>query len=116
MSPKTVAIALAVGSVALGALALFSIGPVAFVPMMFDAPGSTENPGSIALALSVATFPLTGILAIALAWIAYGLARWGGFAVLYPWACAALLLPVLNVAAAALAIAGLNVANGGRLN
>lgn len=40
-----------------------------FTPFLFDAPGSTEQPGTVTLALSVIAFAPTCWLAIALSWL-----------------------------------------------
>ena len=41
-------------------------------PMMFDAPGSMENPAAWINALSIVSFPCLCIVSIATVWIVYG--------------------------------------------
>jgi hypothetical protein len=52
--------------------------PAMMSPMMFDSPGSTSNPVTIGLAISVAVFPLFCLAAAALPWLLrhWSLAKW----------------------------------------
>jgi ABC-type Fe3+ transport system permease subunit len=44
-------------------------------PMMFDAPGSTDNPAILALFFSVIAFPLACIVGVLAGWIAFARKR-----------------------------------------
>jgi len=57
---------------------LAAILPALMSPMMFDAPGSTANPVTIALAISVALLPLVCLVAAGLPWLLrhWPLAKW----------------------------------------
>ena len=57
---------------------LGGILPAMMSPMMFDSPGSTSNPVTVALAISVAVFPLFCLAAAALPWLLrhWSLAKW----------------------------------------
>jgi small-conductance mechanosensitive channel len=59
-------------------LGLGGILPAMMSPMMFDSPGSTSNPITIGLAISVALFPLVCLAAALLPWIVrhWRLAKW----------------------------------------
>jgi hypothetical protein len=59
-------------------IGLGAIFPALMSPMMFDSPGSTSNPVTVALAISVAVFPLFCLVAAALPWILrhWSLAKW----------------------------------------
>ncbi|NJN62970.1 MAG: hypothetical protein HC795_16945 [Coleofasciculaceae cyanobacterium RL_1_1] len=57
-------------SAAWTASAVLSIRSVMMTPMLFDAPGSSENAIVITLALSIVTFPVVCALAIAVSWAA----------------------------------------------
>ena len=46
-----------------------------FSPMMFDAPGTTENPYIVTLFWSVVSFPFVMIGALNIAWIAFAMRR-----------------------------------------
>jgi hypothetical protein len=81
-------------------LAMFSV-------MMFDAPGSENNPGTIALFFSTSTFPLVCLLSIASSWILYRRQR-------FTIACWLACLPLLNVIADVAAIVWLEVYCGGQ--
>jgi len=62
-------------------------------PMLFDAPGTSQNAIVITLALSIVTFPLVCGLAIALSWAALYI-RSAALAI------AGTLLPLANIAVA----------------
>ena len=69
----------------------------AFSVMIFDAPGSTENPGAILLFLSFVSFPPACAVAIVLAWRLYSSNRLRG-------ACWSTLLPLVSPLLAAFAV------------
>jgi hypothetical protein len=75
--------------------------------MMFDAPGSTENPAVILLFSSVVGFPLACIVAVIAAWIAIARARDRGALWLS-------LLPVLPIVSGVVALVWLQVRYGGQ--
>jgi hypothetical protein len=75
---------------------LLAIFPAILTPMMFDAPGSTSNPITVGLAVSVAAFPLVCLAGAVLPWLLrhFSFAKW------------LFLLPVLDIGViAAFAIA-----------
>ena len=76
-------------------------------PMLFDAPGSDSNPPVLLLFGSLVAFPLTCILGIALAWIAYVRHRDRGAMWLS-------LLPILPILTGIAALVWLEVSNGGQ--
>lgn len=76
--------------------------------MMFDSPGSTEQPGTVTLALAVVAFPFSCWLAIVLSWILFFLRRW-----VASLACTA--LPLLPVAVGAGAWVWIDVVQKGSL-
>jgi uncharacterized BrkB/YihY/UPF0761 family membrane protein len=73
---------------------------------MFDAHGATENPATILLFLSFFSLPAVLLTATILAWLFYVLEN-------FRRAKRFLLLPLINVAAAALALAWLQIAYDG---
>lgn len=75
--------------------------------MMFDAPGSEENPTTILLFLSVLTFPVVCGISIGLAWILYARKKFKA-------ACTISFLPVLNLLCGAAALIWLQIFNDGR--
>lgn len=87
--------------------------PAVMTPMMFDAPGSLENPATVILALSVATFPITCILAVLLSWLMALLPLMARFPQHYTWACTLTGLPLINIAIGGLALVWLLVFNNG---
>jgi len=93
---------------------VLSLVPAMFTPMLFDAPGSTENTPTVALALSFVSLPLTcGGSAVGL-FVLWVLGRDGGFR---RWPAIALaLLPLLSFAAVVAAWLWIDVASGGRLD
>lgn len=92
---------LAIPAVAIGAfMALMS-------PMIFDAPGSEENPPVILLFSSIVSFPLLCIVGVALGWIAIARRRDRG-------ALWFSLLPLLPIVAGVVAIIWLQMSNGGQ--
>ena len=82
------------------------IVPALMSPMMFDAPGSTDNPVVWVLFASVGTFPIACLVAVVSAWILHlvGLRRAA------KWAMG---LPLLNAAAVVGAFVWLLVVQGG---
>lgn len=87
--------------------------PALMTPMMFDSPGSLENPATVTLAISVATFPVVCILAVLLSWLVFLLPVFADLPHRYLWACGLMALPLINVATAGLALAWLSYFNGG---
>ena len=96
-------------SLVVGLLGILGIVPSLFSVMMFDAPGSTENPATIALFLSVASFPFVCCGAIVSTWSLYGAGR-------KAWSCIVIWTPVLNLIVAGIAIYCLNTFFGGKFN
>ena len=64
----------------------------AFSVMIFDAPGSTENPAAILYFLSIASFPIVCALAIYRAWVLFSAKnlRFACWSTLLPLACPSL--------------------------
>lgn len=91
---------------------LFAVGgvlgviPALFSPMMFDAPGSTENPFTVALFLSVISFPVVSLLSIVISWLLYAFDRPRA-----AWLLA--LTPLIPIFVGALALTGLQLLHGG---
>lgn len=75
--------------------------------MFFDAPGSEHNPSLILLAGSLVAFPITCVVGIACAWIAFARHCYRG-------AIRFSLLPFLPVVTAIVGIVWLEVAYGGK--
>jgi hypothetical protein len=92
-------------TVLLGILGLAGCLPAMFTPMMFDAPGSERNPATLILALSVATWPLSCLVAIGLSW---------GFKKRVNVSLLLLLLPLLNIVGGCVALFLLMAFQGGR--
>ena len=83
---------LSIPAIALGAvMALMS-------PMMFDAPGSSENPAMILLFSSIVGLPLSLIIGVLFAWIALALKRDRGAL----WFSLLPLLPIIGAVVAVL--------------
>ena len=80
---------------------------VLFVPMLFDAPGSTSDPFAVTLAVSIVLFPLACLVSIVGSWIGYRKRRLRG-SILFA------LLPLLPVAGALFAMVGHEAFAGGR--
>lgn len=76
---------------------LFGLLLAGFSVMIFDAPGSTENPGAILLFLSIVSFPPACALAILAAWVLFSTNK-------LRYACWSTLLPLVNPLLAAFAI------------
>ncbi|MGB3200656.1 MAG: hypothetical protein WBA99_07130 [Nodosilinea sp.] len=95
------------------AAAVIGLMPALMSPMMFDAPGSLENPATVALALSVATFPVVCILAVLAGWLVFALPALAHLPYRYHWVCGLLALPLLNVVIGGLALVWLVWFNGG---
>ena len=68
-------------------LGVLSVAPVIMLPMAFDAPGPEKNGDLLALAASMAFFPISCLLGVILPWI---FRRWRYASKLF-------LMPVLNV-------------------
>ncbi len=68
-----------------------------FSVMIFDAPGSTSNPGAILLFLSIVSFPPACALAILVAWISFSTNK-------LRFACWSTLLPLVSPLLAAFAV------------
>jgi hypothetical protein len=79
-----------------------------FVPMLFDAPGSTSNLATLAFAGSVVLFPVACGAAVILSWLDFRRGRQRR-ALLFT------LLPLLPVAAAFLSAVAHEAFSGGRL-
>lgn len=62
---------LTISSVIVGSMAFASIMPALMSAMMFDAPGSEENPATNAMFYAMFSFPLVCLLSIPLAWLLY---------------------------------------------
>lgn len=102
-----------VATVILVLAAVVGFFPAVMTPMMFDAPGSLENPVTVTLALSVATFPIVCVLAVILSWLMALLPMLAHFPQHYTWACLLTGLPLINVAIGGFAIVWLSLFNGG---
>lgn len=74
-SRRVTAIVVSVATVLWLAASLVVGVMVMFLPMIFDAPGSMEQPGTVTFAASVALFPPICWLAIVLAWVFFALHR-----------------------------------------
>ncbi len=85
------------------------IGLAMFSVMLFDAPGSEENPATIALFYSLSTFPVICVVSVVLSWILYR-RQWSTVA------CWIACLPLLNVIAGIGAIVYLETFCGGRFS
>lgn len=62
-------------SIAWGVLVWPGLLVALFTPMMFDAPGSTKNPGAWLMVAIVLSFPFLCFLSIAGTWITWAVAR-----------------------------------------
>ncbi|MBD2258048.1 hypothetical protein [Pseudanabaena sp. FACHB-2040] len=113
MKRKTALMFLSIATAVLIAAAVIGVFPAVMTPMMFDAPGSMENPATVTLAIGVATFPIVCVLAVVLSWTVALLPVLAQFPQHYSWACALTGLPLVNVVVAGLALAWLTVFNGG---
>lgn len=100
---------LAVMSVLVGILGALGAVPALFSVMMFDAPGATQNPATIALFVAVASFPFVCLGAIAIAWSLFGLKQ-------FALACIAIWLPVINAVLGGIAYYCLQEFYDGRFN
>ena len=101
---------LVIASIGVGLLGLVSIIPALLcAAMMFDAPGSTENPATISLAIAVASFPFVCFFAIAAAWALFA-AGMNRLAKIVIWA------PIINLIAGAIALCCLEAFYGGKFN
>ena len=93
-------------SVIYALLGLVGSVPAMMSPMMFDSPGSTQNPFTLALFASVISFPIVCLVGIVGAWTLYGKDRPG-------WARLFIHLPLINFAVLAIAVALLMITNQG---
>lgn len=90
---------------ALPAIALGSVMAL-MSPMMFDAPGSTNNPPVILLFLSTLSFPVVCLLGMISAWVTFGMRQnRGAF-----WLS---LLPILPILTGTVAIVWIQIGSGG---
>jgi hypothetical protein len=96
-------------SALVGLFGLASIIPALFSVTMFDAPGSTENPATIALAIAVASCPFVCFGAISIAWSSFRAGR-SGLAKLVVWA------PIINLIVGGIAWNCLQTFYGGQFN
>lgn len=100
---------LVTASTIVGGLGLLSVMPALLSVMMFDAPGSQENPATNLLFWSVFLFPLTCVVSVACAWGLYA-------AKVRRWAILVTGLPMINVLLGVIAIVWLELAYGGKFN
>lgn len=82
--------------------------PAMFSVMLFDAPGSEENPATIALAAAMMGFPVACLIAVTQAWAAY---RRDDATRIKLWSSA----PLVVVAVGAVAAAWIEWFQGGKL-
>jgi hypothetical protein len=82
--------------------------PALFAPMMLAAPGANRNLATLVLFFGVLTFPLSCLAAVVASWICYSIEADGVFWVF--------LLPVGNIALAALALGSLKLFYRGQFN
>jgi len=96
----------------IAATVLFAIGgllsllPAMMSGMMFDAPGSERNPATIAIFVSVISFPVVCVLSILVSWILYRCGRLEA-------ALLASAAPLVNLLILAVALGCLNWLYGG---
>ena len=90
-------------------LGLASAVPAMFSVMMFDAPGSTSNPATMALVASLMTFPFICALTVGNVWHAH---RTGDLSSAYRWAC----LPFFNLAVGGAGTLWICLMQGGMLS
>ncbi|PQO48170.1 hypothetical protein [Blastopirellula marina] len=93
----------------MGVLAAISFLPAGLAGMMFDAPGSGDNPATNLLAYSVLSFPLVCLAGITLAWQLYR-QSFNVLAALVIW------LPLVNVIAFVVGYTWLEVVYDGQFN
>lgn len=109
MKPKSPRTFLIVTTIVFGLAGVIGILPALTSFFLFDALGSTENPGTIVLFISALSFPIVCALSIAASWTLYAMkrftvARWLAF------------LPVLNLLLGGAALAWLQIFNAGLLS
>lgn len=95
-----------------GLSAVASLLPLMFSVMLFDAPGSENNPWLIALAGGLASFPVLCVVSIAASWIIWVVTRnWPAErATTGRWLrVGAALLPLLSMLVMVIAVVGLQV-------
>lgn len=108
MSPKGALIWLCASSAVLGIVAFGGTFVAAFAVMMFDAPGSENNPATIALFTSLCGLPIVSGTTVVFSWILYVSQR-------YRAACAiTIVLPLLNALAIAAALAYISIVQDGK--
>lgn len=90
-----------------GLVGMLSFAMALFVPMLFDAPGSTENRTTVTLALATLALPVTCGLALLLSW-------WGYLRRRRRMLLVAALLPLLPLLVVLLAFVALEVFHDGR--
>lgn len=88
-------------------LLLPGAGMAVMSPMMFDAPGSTENKLTILTATSIFTFPIVIIIAQIISWIFFAN---GNYKVAF-WIA---LLPVVNITLITIGFTLIQILQGGR--
>jgi len=69
-------IVLATTTIFFGCPALLSLGFFVILPMMFDAPGSENDPRVWGMALSVASFPCLTAISVTGSWFLFALKRY----------------------------------------
>lgn len=111
MRRKTVLMLIA--TVLLIAGAIVGALPTLMTPMMFDDPKALESPATVTLAISVATFPIVCLVALALSWLVFALPALAHFPYRYTWACGLTALPLINVSIGGLALAWISYFNDG---
>lgn len=109
MTRKSALTIATLASVLWGALGTVGVVPALFSVMMFDAPGSTTNPATIASAASVMSFPLVCGISVSLCWTRFREQRFAAAG----WST---LLPLMNVVVLAAAIGWIEWMQGGKLN
>ncbi len=100
---------LIVTTIVFGLAGVVGIFPALTSFFLFDAPGSTENPGTIALFVSALSFPLVCVVSVAASWILYWMERFTAAR----WLA---LLPIVNILTGSAALFWLQVFNGGLLS
>jgi hypothetical protein len=96
MGKRPILVLLVVASTIWTLAGIAGVLAVMFVPLLFDPPGSTSNPPTLALAASVLLFPLACVASIVGSWLAYRRERLRGVLLFAA-------LPVLPIATAVLA-------------
>lgn len=105
MNDKAVRILVTVATALLVVMGIVSMVPLMFVVMLFDSPGAAKNPGTIALAIAIVSFPPACFLAI-------DKMRQNAFALKYRAAIIWGLSPLLPIFAGGIAILWLQIMYG----